>query len=466
VAFSLAGDLPRLSGETNSLSGLDLDVVDVTARVVPSQTSAQVEVLTDGDFYLLGGFVTSISTFRPELTESSKSVTDVDGAPLRPGDELEYAITVVNTGSDAALEVVLLDPLPAGVSFVPGSLEIASGANAGPLSDAVDADPGEVVDGGGAETLSVRLGDGADGSVGGRLAVGQTTVVRYRVRVAAGASGTIANQAEISAIGELGGAQTVTPTDGNRTAPGAPPTEIVLDECASDADCTGAVPFCDVAADPQACVQCVEDSQCSGLLPSCGAGRTCVCVGAGSESACDGKDDDCNGQIDEGFVGLACSVGVGACQVAGTTVCDGPTATRCDATPGTPGPEVCLGGVDEDCDGLSDAADADCVDTDDDGLADPNDASEDASAPACSEDVDCGGADGGQLPGAAVGDAGAPFGEDAGVPPAVDRIDPLPTGVAFGGGSCSCRTPSSGSGVPGGGWLLGLPLLWARRRRR
>lgn len=368
-ALSVPGDLPQLTGEENSMSGLDLDVVDVTERMLPGQTSAGIQALTDFDLYLLGGFVTSVATFRPDFTASVKSVRDVNGAPLRPGDELEYSVAVTNTGTDAALDVLLLDVLPASVSYVPNSLQIFSGPNAGLLTDGADADQGEVTSGAN-QTVVVRLGVGADAEAGGRLAVGQSSVVIYRVAVDAGASGSIENQAEIAATGELGDAGSVTPTDGNLDAPGAPPTVVSVDGCASNADCSGATAFCDTAQNPRSCVECLLDAHCPGLLPSCSAGRQCVCSGSGAELQCDGKDDNCNAAIDEGFIGIACSSGVGACARAGVTVCDSLTTTRCAATPGTPGAEICLSGADEDCDGLADAVDPDCLDSDGDALPD------------------------------------------------------------------------------------------------
>jgi uncharacterized delta-60 repeat protein len=75
----------------------------------------------------------------------------------------------------------------------------------------------------------------------------------------------------------------------------------------------------------------------------------------GRTEICDGKDNNCNGQIDEGFnVGQSCTVGLGECARTGQYVCkvDG-TGTECNATPGTPTPEVC-DGKDNNCNGIID----------------------------------------------------------------------------------------------------------------
>ncbi len=86
-------------------------------------------------------------------------------------------------------------------------------------------------------------------------------------------------------------------------------------------------------------------------------GVTCGVVAAapGSEACGNAVDEDCNGQLDNGFnLGAACTVGVGACQRSGTLVCDvaaGGTRAVCSAVAGTPTAERCGNATDEDCSG-------------------------------------------------------------------------------------------------------------------
>jgi hypothetical protein len=78
-------------------------------------------------------------------------------------------------------------------------------------------------------------------------------------------------------------------------------------------------------------------------------------VSPGKTEICDGKDNNCDGQTDEGFnVGQSCTVGVGECARTGQYVCkaDG-SGTQCNATPGTPTAEIC-DNKDNDCDGQTD----------------------------------------------------------------------------------------------------------------
>ncbi|MDD5043890.1 MAG: MopE-related protein [Patescibacteria group bacterium] len=65
---------------------------------------------------------------------------------------------------------------------------------------------------------------------------------------------------------------------------------------------------------------------------------------------CDGKDSDCDGKVDEDFDGEDCAAGVGECQRTGKEICEVGGDIVCGAEPGKAGKEIC-DGKDNDCDG-------------------------------------------------------------------------------------------------------------------
>ncbi len=293
---SNAGDLPRLTGGAASMAGLDLDVVDVKAQLAAGDTSATVLASSSGDTYMLGAFVTSISTFKPDFSTSGKSFVDLNGGALRPGDVIEYTVTVQNTGNDASIETTLTDALPTGVSYVPDSTSISAGPGIGSYTDAANDDRVTYV--AGSRTLTVRLGTGALANAGGSLAIGQTTMIKFRVSIDANASGSILNQAVITAEGELGAPSDDYPTDGNGDGAGVPPTEVVVDNCTNNSDCANPTAVCDVAPAPNQCVECVVQGDCRNpTKPECLPSHTCGCVSNCEDTDGDGIPDDTEDSI-------------------------------------------------------------------------------------------------------------------------------------------------------------------------
>jgi uncharacterized repeat protein (TIGR01451 family) len=346
AAVSVSGDLPQLTGTPRSMSGLDIDVLDVSKIVTGGQTMASLTATSTLDTYLLAAFATSISTLKPNFSTSEKTVDNAKGGSVRPGDEIIYTVTATNTGSDAAVSTTVRDVLPKGVTFVPGSIEIVSGPSAGKKTDAIGDDEAEYD--AASRTITVRVGAGMS-SNGGTLPVDATTVVRFHVTIDQDTRGVISNQAIVHAGGATGAPGEDTPTDANSKVPGAQPTDITVNVCDVNADCKVPTPLCDISSTPQGCVECVTSADCNApSAPDCSTQtHTCGCnAGPGK---CD-KDTDGDGISDDGEKKI------------GTDPNDWDTDDD-----GTPDGAEFAPELDSDGDGLDNAHDAD---SDNDGLFD------------------------------------------------------------------------------------------------
>jgi uncharacterized repeat protein (TIGR01451 family) len=205
--------------------GYDSDILAVpnagNAVLANSATTASISLTSTGDVYYPGvvTFVTDLYSPKMAIT---KVANDVNGGVTRPGDEVEYTITVTNSGDDSAIGNVLTDPLPFGVTYVPNSLQIVSGVNAGAKTDAQLDDQGEY----NAGVVKFFLGVGATGLAGGDIVKmatpgsPTTTVLKFKVTVnsTVGDNVTIANTASLSytafTLGTASAAAGVAPTTG------------------------------------------------------------------------------------------------------------------------------------------------------------------------------------------------------------------------------------------------------------
>src|SRR5207244_11421766 len=95
--------------------------------------------------------LTCVTLQMPVFDFSSKTATDATGNGLvDTGEVVHYRIQALNSGTADGTGVVVTDPIPAGASFVPGTLQL-DGVT---LTDVADADAGEVAGG----LVTVRVG--------------------------------------------------------------------------------------------------------------------------------------------------------------------------------------------------------------------------------------------------------------------------------------------------------------------
>ncbi|MFO0907667.1 MAG: SdrD B-like domain-containing protein [Isosphaeraceae bacterium] len=187
--------------------GFDADILNVTGVIANNATAATIALTTGGETYLPGVVTTAIDLYAPVI-EVPKIVENLThpGGPNRPGDVLEYTLIVQNQGGEPAQSLVVSDVIPAGTTYVSGSLEATFGMGTlGARTDALGDDTAEF------DTLNnrvvFRVGTGATDTTGGSLDLGESSTIRFRVQVDPGlpSDTVVVNQADVSFLGFLTG---------------------------------------------------------------------------------------------------------------------------------------------------------------------------------------------------------------------------------------------------------------------
>jgi uncharacterized repeat protein (TIGR01451 family)/MYXO-CTERM domain-containing protein len=440
-------DVPQLSGAPGTMAGYDLDTVDVTELLNPGDTSATVGADSSLDIFFLGGFVTSVTNLAP-LFEVTKTVKDVNGGAVLPGDVLEFTLSGTNVGNDTAKDVTITDPVGTGMQYVAGSLKILEGGGNGPKTDAPGDDEAEWASN--TKRVTFYAGENAGPAAGGTVAPGASVSVSFRVKVTASNGETITNQAKLGAGGKAGSAYKEYLSDSDPQKVGLQPLVVVVDQCTSDDACSGETPHCDVPT--HTCIGCQSDDDCNNhSAPACQANGSCGQCSTSNDSLCVGDQPVCE-------------------TMSGTCVlCSGEDASACAGTP--EGPQ-CVGGMngavhcgcfgDDDCGSAQSGMVCDpstevCVEgcKGEGGNGCPTGracTSQDSTVGACIDgngNTGGGGGDGGNGGGNAGGNGG------------FDGTDPGDQG------QCGCSTPGSATRDLGAlAALLGLAAIGARRRRR
>jgi hypothetical protein len=162
------------------------------------------------------------------------------------------------------------------------------------------------------------------------------------------------------------------PNDPNKTEPGICGCGVADTDSDNDgiADCQDACPDtpANETADENGCSARQIDNDKDGyteIQGDCDDNNEGINPAA-SDNNCNGVDENCNGTSDEDYVSTQNTCGTGACQSSGQLLCQaGVIIDTCE--PGAPQQEgpinspTCSDTIDNDCDGLTDNKDSDCM---------------------------------------------------------------------------------------------------------
>jgi uncharacterized repeat protein (TIGR01451 family) len=172
-------------------------------------TSANIRVTTISETILSRVITSAIDIYEPDL-RATVFVNDLNGGVVAPGDILEYTISGKNIGSDVAVNCFITDTLDIRTEYVPNSLVVLNGPNAGPKSDAAGDDQAEY--NAASRFVKYRVGTGASASSGGSMinTSQDSVLVKFQVQVSNDClilkcDSTLENKAYIFGTGTLSG---------------------------------------------------------------------------------------------------------------------------------------------------------------------------------------------------------------------------------------------------------------------
>ena len=210
-------EITRVPNFPNTL-GIDEDIFvpnNATYNyLLNSASSATIRMTSSGDVYAPFMISTAIDVFEPNI-EIEKDVVDINGGLVELGDTLKFNLKVVNKGNDPATNVILHDSLYGAMNYVPGSLKINTGANAGVKTDGAGDDQAEFALSGGVNFVKFRLGSGANATTGGAMgitaATDSVTTMEFKVTVTTDCqifhcNSDIRNIAFVTFVGNISGA--------------------------------------------------------------------------------------------------------------------------------------------------------------------------------------------------------------------------------------------------------------------
>ena len=171
--------------------GYDADIFTPNTQLPNGATTAVIRVSSSNETIDLGVVTLSTNIFVPNIKDNlTKSVVDVNGGLVVPGDVLEYTINFANTGNDPATRTVVVDAIPPNTTYLPNSISLVSVSGSLPAGSRTDVagDDSAEFDAAG-NRIVARVGRSATAVVGGQFNPGDGQQLKFRVTVNAGTPG-------------------------------------------------------------------------------------------------------------------------------------------------------------------------------------------------------------------------------------------------------------------------------------
>ncbi|MEK4408635.1 isopeptide-forming domain-containing fimbrial protein [Bacillus sp. FSL L8-0642] len=182
--------------------GIDADLIRLPAGYIkPGQREIKLKAYTTKDDYVLNTLAFAVNATAPELV-IDKEVVDAK-EKYEPGDEVTYRLQVKNIEpNSSSVDTKIEDVLDSRLEFVPNSVKIISGPNAGNQTEQVDYDVKT-------RKLTIRIGEGANASKGGNYTdKTPETTVEFKAKLKGEKVETeVPNTAVVQGIDELTGSK-------------------------------------------------------------------------------------------------------------------------------------------------------------------------------------------------------------------------------------------------------------------
>ena len=234
VFNSTISTLGQNNGERNpnypNTLGYDADIFWPNTQLPNGATTAVVRVSSSGETIDLGVVTLATTIFVPNIKDSFvKTVADVNGGLVLPGDILEYTISFSNSGNDPATRTVVVDVLPPNTTAVPNRIVYSSTSTGLPSDTRTDAIGDDIAEyDAGTNRITARVGRTATATLGGQVNPGDNQTVRYRVTVNALTPGdtVIDNFATVTFRALTVGTNQSDVSDSDLTVPGDQPARV------------------------------------------------------------------------------------------------------------------------------------------------------------------------------------------------------------------------------------------------